>query len=286
MITTINFHLIKACNFACKYCYATFNDISQKSLSKHQQIALLEELSKENIFKKINFAGGEPTLVPHIRELIRYAKGLGFETSIVTNASKIDFEWIKSVKDSLDILTVSLDSSDKNTNILSGRSKQEYTVQNDQILSIATACHLFGIKLKINTVVSSFNKDEILAPFINMLKPFRWKILQATKIEGQNDAAYDEVKIPLAAFSNYCKRNNELILPEIKVIEESAEIIQGSYLMIDQLGRFYDSNSGKHSYSDRILTIGVANALKQVELDYQKFTQREGNYSVIELMEA
>ena len=110
MITTINFHVIKACNYKCKFCYATFNDINVKGMSKAQQFETIQLLSKSNKFKKINFAGGEPTLIPHICELIKFAKELGFETSIVTNASMIDSQWVKKISPYLNILALSIDS--------------------------------------------------------------------------------------------------------------------------------------------------------------------------------
>lgn len=281
MITTINFHLIKACNFKCKFCYATFNDISSKGLSKEEQFKLIEIIAASKKFRKINFAGGEPTLVPHIKELIAFAKALGLETSIVTNASRIDIEWVKNVASHLDILTLSVDSINKETNIISGRSQKDETITKTKLVEIANACHIFGINLKINTVVTQFNQMETLTEFINEVKPFRWKILQATRVLGQNDKEFESVKISSVAFKDYCTRNAINLLPEIKVVEESEYLIQGSYLMIDQLGRFYDSNGKKHNYSEKILNIGVENALQQVSPDNSKFEKREGNYTTL-----
>lgn len=281
MITTVNLHLIKACNFKCKFCYATFNDINSKGLSKAEQFELIEIISMSKKFRKMNFAGGEPTLIPHIEELIAFTKELGFETSIVTNASRIDFEWVKNISPHLDILTLSVDSINDETNISSGRSQKEETISKAKLMDIARACHIFGVNLKINTVVSQFNQMEILTPLINKLRPFRWKILQATQVEGQNDSAFDKVRVSYLEFIEYCKKNKTRLFPEIKVIEESEDIIQGSYLMIDQLGRFYDSSGKKHNYSGRILTVGLENALQQVSPDTSKFENREGNYTTL-----
>jgi radical S-adenosyl methionine domain-containing protein 2 len=68
---------------------------------------------------------------------------------------------------------------------------------------------------------------------------------------------------------------------EIKVIKEEIDDIQGSYLMIDQLGRFYESSSGKHVYSDAILEKGVDYCLNQINPNINKFIAREGNYSTL-----
>ncbi len=280
MITTVNFHLIKACNFGCKFCYATFNDISCKGMSKEQHFEIVKAVARSSYFKKINFAGGEPTLVPHITELIQYAKSLGLETSIVTNASRIHAEWIKNIAGHLDILAISVDSICPETNHLIGRESKGKQIEINNLLEIAQMCHVYGIALKINTVVCEFNKNEILTDFINQVKPFRWKILQATRVEGQNDEQYDSIKVSQEEFEAFCHNNQQYLLPDIKVVIESSDLIQGSYIMIDPLGRFYDDSTGKHQYSDKILEEGLEKALSQIQTDETKFLKREGNYSV------
>jgi radical S-adenosyl methionine domain-containing protein 2 len=282
MITTVNFHLTKACNFKCRYCYAKFNDIHGTGLSKNEQFQLVHLLAESGKFRKINFAGGEPTLVPHITELIKRAKSLGFETSIVTNASRIDFEWVKNISPYLDILAISVDSINPTTNKVIGRNQSGQTLSIQLLKDIATACHYFGIQLKINTVVSKFNQNEQFTSFINSIKPFRWKIMQVTKVNGQNDNDFDIANINPDDFLYFCKRNKNGILQKIKVIEESSEMIKGSYIMVDCLGRFFDSSKSCHNYSDAILKVGVKTALNQINVDYQKFEARNGNYSVKE----
>jgi radical S-adenosyl methionine domain-containing protein 2 len=281
MITTVNLHLTKACNYKCKYCFARFNDIHEAGLSKAEQLELIRQLAVSGKFLKINFAGGEPSLVPHISELIQYAKSLGFETSIITNGSSIDFEWVKTMSPYLDILAISVDSVNSDTNIKIGSNQVGKTLSINTLKNISTACSCFGVQLKINTVVSKFNCRETLTGFINEMKPFRWKILQAIKIEGQNDAIFSDISVNLPDFEYFCSRNKTGILPEIKVITEHNELIKGSYIMVDCLGRFFDNSKSRHSYSDRILKIGVNCALCQINVDNQKFKERNGNYSTI-----
>ena len=284
MITTVNFHLNKSCNFKCSFCYASFNDITTKGLPKQKTFELIQLLAESKMFHKINFAGGEPTLVPYITDLIQYAKSFGFETSIVTNASRIDFDWVRDISPHLDILTLSIDSTNKNTNIKSGRNQKKTTMEEDSLFNISKSCHIFGVELKINTVVTQFNKNENLAPFINTIKPFRWKILQATRVERQNDKDFDKVKVSSEEFFRYCSINNQNILPQIKVIKENPTLIEGSYLMVDPSGRFYDSTNKKHNYSDKILEVGVQKALHQVNTNFEKFLEREGNYSTLKII--
>ncbi|MCS7029092.1 MAG: viperin family antiviral radical SAM protein [Bacteroidia bacterium] len=284
MIATVNYHLIKACNYQCQYCYATFNDIREKPLSLSEQIKLISLLAKSKYFKKINFAGGEPLLVAHLPKLIKVAKEEGFkETSVVTNGSRLTKEWIYSVKDYLDILAISIDSVSEGTNIKIGRKErgsEGKTLDLDKIIKISELCHAFNIHLKVNTVVNAFNKRETLTDVINKIKPFRWKVLQATKIEGQNDENYSKIAVTNQEFEEFCQRNKKYLRADIDLITEPSEIIQGSYLMIDFVGRFYDSSCGKHRYSDKILKVGVENAIEQVNVDADKFCLRGGDYRV------
>ena len=280
LISTVNYHLLKACNFRCKFCYASFADLSQKGLSKDKQFELIEILANSQKFNKINFAGGEPTLVPHLPELIAFAKALGLQTSIVTNGSKCSLEYMEKIAPNLDILSLSLDSLNPQTNQLMGRAdKNGWQVPIKRYLLLRDICTSYGIKLKINTVVSKFNQDEVLSPYIDVLAPFRWKILQVTKVEGQNHEQFEALAVSSSAFENFVKRN-PLFNPDIKPIIESSEIINNSYLMIDFRGCFFDAAQGRHVYSEPILEAGLEQTLNQVSWDYDKFLKREGCYRV------
>lgn len=281
IISTINFHLIKACNFKCQFCYATFNDINEKGLQFENQKKIITELASLQQFQKVNFAGGEPTLIPRIKDLIQHTKSLGFETSIVTNASKINSSWIEEVSPFLDIICLSIDSVNQESNLASGRNQNGKTLASDHFLKLAEAAHRSGIALKINTVASQFNKNEVITPYINLLAPFRWKVLQATKVEGQNETQYQNYRITAKEFMQYCQKNKNTLSPNVKFIPEASTVIQGSYLMVDPIGRFFDSESKTHKYSKRILKIGAEQALSQINPNFSKFIAREGNYSTL-----
>jgi radical S-adenosyl methionine domain-containing protein 2 len=262
----------------CKFCYATFADIHEKRLSVEKDRALIMQLAEAQLFRKINFAGGEPTLLPHLKELIYLAKSLGFENSIVTNGSKIDAAWIADLAGVLDIISLSVDSADSQTNIDSGRAIKGKTLANQHLQNLADAAHQAGMYFKINTVVSRFNQQENLSPFINQLAPHRWKVLQVSNVEGQNDKEFSDLSITADHFDFFCQSNSQHLHKAIKFVPESCELIQGSYLMIDQLGRFYDSAGGKHNYSKPILEVGVQAALQNINTDFNKFLHRGGLY--------
>lgn len=105
--------------------------------------------------------------------------------------------------------------------------------------------------------------------------------MQATKVEGQNEEQFDTIKVSSLEFNEYIDVNKVKLSLSIKLVKEDNNIIQGSYLMVDMLGRFFDSAQMKHNYSDPILKIGVEKALKYISINEDKFNLREGNYSFI-----
>jgi radical S-adenosyl methionine domain-containing protein 2 len=117
-----------------------------------------------------------------------------------------------------------------------------------------------------------------MTEFMNEIAPDRWKILQMLEVKGQNDEYGKEYSIETSIFENYIKNNRFELSPAIKVIEESIEVITGSYIMINPEGCFFDDTKGTHTYSSSILQVGVANALLEVNSHDDKFFLREGIY--------
>ncbi len=105
-ITTVNYHVWKACNMKCNFCFATFQDILTSVLPKghlgrEDSLRLVDCLGGAG-FSEINFAGGEPTLCPWLDELIRAAKEMGLVTSLVTNGTRITPGWLERLEGALD----------------------------------------------------------------------------------------------------------------------------------------------------------------------------------------
>lgn len=285
-ITTVNYHLWKACNMRCKFCYATFQDYPKDFLPKgHLPLAesklIIDQIAAHG-FRKINFAGGEPTLCSWLPELVIYAKSLNLETSIVTNGWTImkHDDYLDSFNGSLDIIGVSIDSVDDYANMLSGRAQNGKTpISKADYLLIVQRVKDKGIYLKINTVVTRHNYEEKLTDFINKAKPNRWKILQMLPVYGQNDDHMEQFQISNEEYEKFMCNNIAGINTDIKTVMENNDTLTGSYIMIDPGGSFFDNTKGELTYSNPILSVGLENALKQTTHDVEKFNIRDGNYS-------
>lgn len=72
----INLHIIEACNYACKYCFAHYDN--HKFLTIKDWKEIIDVCYESKLFDEINFAGGEPLLHPDITYIIDYAYDKGF----------------------------------------------------------------------------------------------------------------------------------------------------------------------------------------------------------------
>lgn len=278
-VSTVNYHMLKACNMRCGFCFATFRDNPDKrSLKRDESLRLVDALCQAR-FKKINFAGGEPTLHPMLPESIRRAKSYGVTTSIVTNGSRITPDWLDSLGGDLDIIALSIDCVDSSVQSRMGRVENgKGPINAQQYLSISEMIRSRGIRLKVNTVVTSANWTEDLSPFIMEMQPERWKMFQVLRVDGQNDSHIGEFAIGNSQFEQYVERNRSVENSGIRVVPESSQLMTGSYVMADPLGRFFDNTEGRHTYSRPILEVGVRAALQEVTVYADRFIQRGGSY--------
>ena len=280
-VPTVNYHILRHCNMKCGYCFAIFEDtpaaLLTRDLGREDSLALVAALCAAG-FRKINFAGGEPTLCPWISDAIRLAKSRGLTTSIVTNGSRVSAQWLDGLDGSLDIFALSVDSVDAETQIGIGRVAGKTPMSADDYLAVCAAVKERGIRLKVNTVVSRFNADEDFRPFILAARPERWKIFQVLPVRRQNDARIGEFEISDVEFRRYVERNSTVSERGVKVVPETNELMTGSYAMVDPLGRFYDDVRGMHTYSDPILKVGAEKALSQVSVSPERFAERGGDY--------
>lgn len=83
----IRFYVTFRCNSRCAYCNVwrdeKFRGVAELPLEQAKE--LLRQAWKVG-GRYIDFTGGEPTLYPHLAELVRYARELGFKTEVTTNA--------------------------------------------------------------------------------------------------------------------------------------------------------------------------------------------------------
>ena len=260
----VNLHVIEACNYRCRHCFAHFDKHNVLSKEKWQSIIL--NAVNSGMVSSFNFAGGEPLLYPHLTSLAEYARSFGCDCGVITNGSCINEEWIKNNAALFSTIGFSLDSFSPDTLREIGRCDI-----NGNILSIDRIKQIFTLikkynpaaKIKINTVVSAINKDENLGKLIKEhgIPVDRWKILRMARFENDSFSNTD-ITITDEEYNNYIARNLAsfgITAEPDKVLYKTAtetEIVcennlNGTYIMVDAGGYLVDDT--KNSSYVRII---------------------------------
>jgi radical S-adenosyl methionine domain-containing protein 2 len=278
---TLNLHITRACNYACEHCWAPFRDVPGE-LGRDAWLRVLDRLAANPtpapgcVVDKITFAGGEPTLKRFLPDLVIAAKRHGFVTCVVTNGTRVTDEFLREVGPSLDWITFSLDSADDATNARIGRRLRR-SATSDAVATIRSAARRVRghphVRVRLNTVVVAENHDEDMSEIVREIAPDRWKVLQGTRIDGQNDGTADRFEITPAQYVGYLDRHWALA-----PVPEPTDAILGSYLMLDPLGRVFCNGTGRYVYSQPVLEVGLAAAAAQGRWSPARFDARGGSW--------
>ena len=236
---------------------------------------------KKQGLRKINFAGGEPFLYPRwLGPMLMFCKQeLKLDSvSIVTNGSKVTEQFLQKYHPYIDIIAVSCDSFDENTNNRIGRGTGGGH-HLKSVRNVAMLCRKYNIPLKINTVVNKFNFTEDMNANIQELAPFRWKCFQVLVVDGENNQSVQpkalrdasEFVITDDEFASFClahSHNNGFVA-------EPNRLMRSSYLILDEYLRFVDRGSPTRPIQE----IGAQEALKAAQWDEAAFNERGGIFS-------
>ncbi|KAI1750652.1 hypothetical protein F4782DRAFT_548592 [Xylaria castorea] len=280
---SVNYHFTRKCNKECVFCFHT-----EKSshVASEDEMKRGLRLLRDAGMRKINFAGGEPFLYPRkLAMLSQFCKvELGLESvSIITNGTKVTKKWLEENGQFIDVMGVSCDSFNEETNIAIGRGTGNNV---EQLFKIRDWCRELGIKFKLNTVICTHNWQEDMVDTIRQLDPFRWKVFQVLFVSGENDAKDEDVYLSKRKrnarkllisdeqFKTFCNKHQHLE----SFVPEPNSLMASSYLILDEYLCFLDKGAGDEKQSRSILEVGVLRALSEIHWDEKAFKQRGGMY--------
>lgn len=121
-VNRLHMELTNMCNFSCEFCPDSLMKRPRGMIPLDRAKSLLHEVHSSQIAKVVHFhLMGEPTLHPHLIEILSYASSLGIETSLTTNGSLLDNELLSALIDSrVNSLILSLQTPDAKTFALRG----------------------------------------------------------------------------------------------------------------------------------------------------------------------
>jgi radical S-adenosyl methionine domain-containing protein 2 len=291
----INWHVTEVCNYSCRYCYAKWTSSGKELIHNFDNTrAMLVDvfqyfspLNKKNPLRqymdwktlRLNLAGGEPLLYQEeVVRIMQSAKEIGFDTSLITNGSRLSNSLATDLAPCLSMLGLSLDSVDASTNRGIGRiDRHAGLLDIEGLPEVLAAARKINptLRLKVNTVVNALNCDEDMSGLIHRLNPERWKVLRMLPIVT-NDLAVSNVE-----FDDFVNRHNAL--GNVMCVEDNDEMGE-SYLMIDPHGRFFQNAVGQsgYRYSRTIREVGSEEAFSEISLSPAKFCARYAGVSVQE----
>ena len=134
---------------------------------------------KELGTKKIVFSGGEPLLYPGITELVKLAKGFGFDVLINTTGYGLTDTLLDNIKESIDGITFSLNGHDKITD-----SKIRNPLLFDHtIKGIKKAVKTKEFFVNINTIINRYNHSDI-DKIVSLVSALGAHVIHLSYVEG------------------------------------------------------------------------------------------------------
>lgn len=283
----INWHLTEACNYRCRYCFASWErghsnaelwrDGSGTRVLLEQLRGFFDPANVSNPLRsglrwrsvRLSLAGGEPTLLgSRLTEIAAQAKSLGFRVSLITNGSRPDV--VEATAPYLDMIGISLDSADRETNAVIGRASPTDThVSVDAAKETVDSARAVrsDMVIKVNTVVSAVNASDDLSALIAKLRPDRWKIMRVLPVLSE------ALTVDAGAFRDFVERHRSF--RGLMTVEDNGDM-ERSYVMVDPFGRFFQNGCGKrgYTYSQPVTVVGADVAFADVAFRPDGFVAR------------
>ncbi|MBF0510876.1 MAG: radical SAM protein [Candidatus Omnitrophica bacterium] len=192
----MEFLVTKRCNRDCSICWKdNFAADQEGTLEEHKRMV---DMMQANGVVSLTITGGEPLMVSHIVDLVKYAKEKGLRILFYTNSVLLNERKFLDLIPNIDFLSVSINGYNIENDQVSGRQgtfeaglrtigliKQHFPHLKTQILTVASAKNLADLP-KIGQLMEQQRQG---------LQNFRWKISRYKRI-GKTAKLYAEEKDP------------------------------------------------------------------------------------------
>ena len=300
----INWHITETCNYHCKFCFAKWNKPTEIWSNPENVRKVLANISQhfrsQGYFHiRLNIVGGEPILFPErLWNVVETAYSHEMEISIITNGSHL--ENIRPFAHLISQVGISIDSLDHETNLNIGRECGGKTIPLETLRQKIEDIRKVNpdIKIKLNTVVSMHNYNEVLVERFAELHIDKWKILRQRPFNGNHGVSdyqfyaflrnnfnekFMQANVPehredmLTAFIG-CEDIEKPSEPQQVIFIEDNDAMTESYLMISPDGRLFQNGNIEYAYSRPLTEVPFAEALSDIKFDNEKFESRYGTW--------
>jgi len=172
----------RVCNFHCSYCYVDENIECASELSRDEIKDVILQ-AKALGARKIIILGGEPSIYPHLVEMLLFLSHEGLEVEMFTNGSGIDEDLATVLANEKVRVALKMNSRDEHIQDQLAGKKGAFTIINQALAALKAAGYpskeLF---LAISTVICQQNikelpslwqwlREENIEPFFEVLTP-------------------------------------------------------------------------------------------------------------------
>lgn len=231
---SVCWNITSRCNENCRFCYRILTE-KENDIEKNKKI--LEVLAKLSV-DKISWTGGEALLYPNLIELLKISKSYGIINTLLTNGKFLSKEKIIELEPYLDYITLSYDSNNEGTYKIMGRGEQ-HGKNVIKVLDFIKENNI-NIKLKINTLVSKINKDEVVnvGKILDKYNIERWRLFKFMPLRNCAISNSTNFEISNEEFRQVVSDVKNLYGKHIHISERNKDKIQSYYLLINPVGDF------------------------------------------------
>ena len=260
---SICWNITSKCNEECKFCYRILTHKENDFRKNKKILKLLTQLSVD----KISWTGGEALLYPNLTELLKISKSNGIINNLLTNGKALSIEKLLELEPYLDYITLSYDSNSSNTYKVMGRGER-HGINVIEVLDYIQKNNI-NIKIKINTLVSKLNKDEIvdIGNILNKYKIERWRLFKFVPLRNRAISNSQDFEISNEDFNYVISNVREIHGKNIKISERDEDAIQSEYLLINSVGDFIITDD----FKDKIIYNIDGNCIENL----QKYLKEE-----------
>ncbi|MDP1807964.1 MAG: radical SAM protein [Actinomycetota bacterium] len=274
----IDYWVTGRCNFRCPFCYGAFapdktegtqslyrvsDNLCRPELSFNQVKGILLKLKKIGVTNVV-FSGGEPMIRRDIVDIIKFSHR-HFTTYLSTNGY-LFFEKYDQIRDSIDSLSIAVDSLNKNVIANLGKNINHI----DNVMDILGYFINYKPKhiVKVATMVSQINKKDILeigntlCHNQNVYKPNAWRLYQFTP-HRKALTVKEKYEIDTNEFLEICHSMKEAF-PDIYISGRTVEEMEDGYFFITPDGQMQILLRNEYCTIADLLTIGVNDLIKML----------------------
>jgi len=155
----IDWTITERCNYNCLHCFhAADNGRRREEFSREEAMALLAEAARCGI-QGIRLTGGEPTLYPYFRDVVKEIRrqGMALKT-LITNGAFLDGELIGFLRETHPRAEIMLSYDGIGTHDW----LRQHEGSEEQVLKAIRLCREAGFQVRINMNVNRRNREVIL----------------------------------------------------------------------------------------------------------------------------